>query len=72
MPAASISGSRYSVKSGSLRAQSARWRWLNRLAGHGEGWRSCQFRNGECFFKGDISHLGSVSFIGRNELCWSR
>src|SRR5271163_2616562 len=46
MPAASISGSRYSVKSGSLRAQFARRRRLDRFAGHGgadgpsvPGWR---------------------------------
>ena len=39
MPAASISGSRYSVKSGSLRAQSAKWRWLRGKPSQGEGWR---------------------------------
>jgi hypothetical protein len=37
MPAASISGSRNSVKSGSLRAQSASERRLNRFAGQGGG-----------------------------------
>ena len=37
MRAASISGSRNSVKSGSLRAQSASERWLNRFSGQGGG-----------------------------------
>src|SRR5690242_6842770 len=69
MPAASIAGSRYPVKSGSLCPQSARWNWLNRLGGQGEDCHPASSGMEKASSIGIYGISGSLPFIRWNEPC---